>query len=138
MSWMNRLKQTLGSGPNDAAVSRELRPAAARPEKQEGRSEREERTFHLPPVQPVDPGSVSPGDILELLCADLVALGEGKLDRGEIDEEGHLFDYGYVDSLSAVAFLARIEERFGVQIEDIELLDGVSSLRAIVERVRLC
>ena len=37
--------------------------------------------------------------------------------------KGHLFDYGYVDSLSAVMFLAWIEESFGVHIEEAGLAD---------------
>lgn len=79
--------------------------------------------------------SLSREQLVELLREDLVELAEGKLDPGEIEAEGHLFDYGYIDSLTGVSFLARIEERFRVVIEDIELLDDLTSLDAIAKRL---
>ena len=53
--------------------------------------------------------------IVEDLRARVVELSEGQLSRDAVDSSGHLFDYGYVDSLSAVMFLAQIEESCGVR-----------------------
>ena len=55
------------------------------------------------------------GDLVEALCALLVEVSEGKLKPGEIDASVNLFDFGYVDSLSGVMFLVRIEEQWGVR-----------------------
>jgi len=69
------------------------------------------------------------------LKQQLVELSEGKLDAAAIDASGHLFDYGYVDSLSAVMFLAHIEERYGVLIEDMDLVEKYTTLDAIARHV---
>ena len=65
----------------------------------------------------------------------LAELSEGKLQASAIDGNGHLFDYGYVDSLSAVMFIAHIEERYGVQIEDMDLIEKFTTLDAIARHV---
>ena len=65
----------------------------------------------------------------------LVELSEGRLTPAEIDSSANFFDYGYVDSLSAVEFIARIEENYGVVIEDMELIESYRNVDAIVARV---
>jgi acyl carrier protein len=74
-------------------------------------------------------------DLVEGLCAILAEVSEGKLRAAEIDPSVNLFDYGYVDSLSGVMFLARIEEIWGVQIEDFDLVKRFNTIRAIAEFV---
>jgi acyl carrier protein len=74
-------------------------------------------------------------EIVQKLKQQLAELSEGKLDAGAIDAKGHLFDYGYVDSLSAVMFLAWIEESFGVHIEDLDLIEKYTTLEAIARHV---
>ena len=69
------------------------------------------------------------------LAQQLAELSEGKLAAGAIDARGHLFDYGYVDSLSAVMFLAHIEEKYGVHIEDMDLVEKYTNLDAIARHI---
>ena len=73
--------------------------------------------------------------IVAELKQQLAELSEGKLDAGSIEATGHLFDYGYVDSLSAVMFLAWIEESFGVHIEDLDLIEKYTTLDAIARHI---
>jgi acyl carrier protein len=73
--------------------------------------------------------------ICESLKRKLAELSEGKLRAEQIDSRAHLLDYGYLDSLSAVMFLAHIEERYGVRIDDLEVLEKYYSLDAIVEHL---
>lgn len=73
--------------------------------------------------------------IREALKGKLAELSEGKLRADEIDSGAQLLDYGYVDSLSAVMFLAYVEERWGVRIDDMEVLEKYHSLDRIVERL---
>lgn len=114
MSWTSRLKKSVGSTGSAPQPSERQRPA----------------------VDPVDPASLSRDAIVSLLSDDLVLISDGKLTRDEIEPGGHIFDYGYVDSLSAVVFLVRIEERFGIQIEDIELFESCSDLASIADRIQ--
>lgn len=74
-------------------------------------------------------------EIVAGLKEQLAELSEGKLQASAIDGNGHLFDYGYVDSLSAVMFIAHIEERYGVQIEDMDLIEKFTTLDAIARHV---
>jgi D-alanine--poly(phosphoribitol) ligase subunit 2 len=85
------------------------------------------------------PGSAadSDGEALLATLREVVAeLSEGKLAASQIDPDAHLFDYGYVNSLSAVMFLAHVSERYGVEIEDVELIEEVTTLRAVADRIR--
>lgn len=74
-------------------------------------------------------------EILEELRADIVALSEGKLSLDEVDPSGDVFDYGYLSSLTAVIFLTQIEERYGVEIEDLELVEVLTTLQAVAQRI---
>ena len=49
-------------------------------------------------------------ELVETLRGYLARLSDGKLGPAEIDPGAHLFDHGYVDSLSAVTFMAHVEE----------------------------
>ena len=108
MSWRERLKRSIGG------------EAAA-----------------VPPgptsAPPVDAGHEA---LVHELRQQLVVLSDGKLRADEIEAHCHLFDYGYVDSLSAVTFLTLLEHEFGTRIEDVELLDQFSTLDAIAARIR--
>lgn len=86
--------------------------------------------------EPSSPASPEAPDVVDALRTDVAALSEGKLTAAEIDPEGHLFDYGYLSSLTAVMFLAKIEERFGVEIEDLELVEELTTLNAVAARIR--
>ena len=74
-------------------------------------------------------------EIVAGLAQQLAELSEGKLAVSTIDARGHLFDYGYVDSLSAVMFLAHIEEKYGVHIEDMDLVEKYTTLDAIARHI---
>jgi len=74
-------------------------------------------------------------DLVEGLRAILAEVSEGKLAARDIDPSANLFDYGYVDSLSGVMFLARIEETWGVQIEDFDLVKRLNTIQAVAEFV---
>jgi len=80
--------------------------------------------------------AVTAEDLVEELRALLVEVSEGKLRATDLDPAANLFDFGYVDSLSGVMFLARIEEQWGVHIEDFDLLERLNTLEAIAAHVR--
>ena len=70
-------------------------------------------------------------ELLELL----VEATEGKFRADEIDPGANFFDYGYVDSLSGVVFLAGIEERFGVEMDDMEVVERLNTLDLLAAHV---
>lgn len=72
----------------------------------------------------------------EELRALLVEVSDGKLQGGDIDPAANIFDFGYVDSLSGVMFLARIEEEWGVQIDDFELVETLNTLDAVTAHIQ--
>ena len=72
---------------------------------------------------------------MEALRRELAEISDGKLTAEAIDPECHLFDYGYVDSLSAVMFLAHVEETWGVRIDDVDMVERLNTLSAIARYV---
>jgi acyl carrier protein len=74
-------------------------------------------------------------EIAEALRDELVRLSEGKLRAGDIDPSQHMFDCGYIDSLSAVMLIAHVEDRYGVLIEDVELIESLTTLEALAAHV---
>ena len=110
MSWKDRLKRSIlgeeGPTPSEAV-------AAAAPS-----------------------SGASTDDLMTYLRNRIVALADGKLQLDEVDPTAHLFDSGYLDSLSAVTFMLELERDYGMRIDDVEMLSQWSSLEAIVERLR--
>ena len=76
-------------------------------------------------------GAAKASDQVGELVALLVDVSDGKLSASDIDPSANLFDFGYVDSLSGVMFLARIEEQWGVHIEDFDLVERLNTLEAV-------
>jgi acyl carrier protein len=74
-------------------------------------------------------------ELVESLRNRLAAISDGKLNVSEIDASAHLFDYGYVDSLTAVTFLAHVEETYGVRIDDVELIESCPTVDGIADRI---
>ena len=74
-------------------------------------------------------------EIVAELKQQLARLSDGRLQAGAIDGTGPLFDYGYVDSLSAVLFIAHIEEQYGMEIEDMDLIEKYTTLDALARHI---
>jgi len=81
-------------------------------------------------------GAAAGASLVEELRKLLAELSEGRLAAAEIDPAANLFDFGYVDSLSGVMFLARIEEQWGVHIDDFDLVERLNTLDAVAAHVR--
>lgn len=75
-------------------------------------------------------------ELIEALRSCLARISDGKLAPADIQPGCHVFDYGYVDSLSAVMFLAQIEENYGVRIDDVDLVERYNTLEAIADCIR--
>lgn len=59
----------------------------------------------------------------------------GALTADAVDPTRHLFDAGYLDSMSSLTLLDFIEERYGVVVPEVELVGGLATLAALAEYV---
>jgi acyl carrier protein len=81
------------------------------------------------------PGAAA-AEIADSLRRYLAQLSDGKLSVEDIEPNGHLFDYGYIDSLSAVTFMAHVEENYGVRLDDLDLVERFTSLEALASHLQ--
>jgi acyl carrier protein len=61
---------------------------------------------------------------------------EAQLSACEVDARARLFDHGYVDSLSAASLLAFIDQRYHVEISEVDLVGRLSSLDALARHIQ--
>ena len=81
--------------------------------------------------QPVT--SVAP--VVRELCEYIAGKSRSKLAPGDLDPAGNVWLAGYVDSLSYVEFLVFIQERYGVEVSDVDLTGPLNSIQAIANYV---
>jgi acyl carrier protein len=77
----------------------------------------------------------SVGDLCKRLRGQLARLSDGKLDAEAIDPAASLLDHGYLDSLSAATFLAQIEDEYGVEVSEVDLVGRLQSLEALARHL---
>jgi len=116
MGWADRVKQSL-RGAVDGSAEEAPSP----------------RPTPVPSPAAESPGA--PAELVDALLDQLVKISKGKLKREEVDPSGHIFDYGYVDSLSAVMLIAHVERSYGVQITDVEIVERFNTLDTIAARI---
>lgn len=75
-------------------------------------------------------------EIVDRLRTFLAEHSDGQLEAGDIDAEEHLYDAGYVDSQSSVALLGFIEEHWGVEISEVDLVGRLASVSALARHLR--
>lgn len=75
------------------------------------------------------PGSVD--DILAELTAQVCATMPDPRTPEEIDVELHMYDAGYVTSITAADLLAYIDERYGLDISETKLIGPLQNLAAL-------
>jgi acyl carrier protein len=78
---------------------------------------------------------VDSSDLLERLKQKLSELSNGQLTADAIDSTASLFDFGYLDSLSAVTMISFIETEYGVSVSEIDLVGELDHLHALADRV---
>lgn len=67
---------------------------------------------------------------------DVVAeLSEGGLTADAVDTAVPLFDFGYVDSLTAVVLIERIRARWGIEVSEVDLVGRLHTLDALAAHV---
>jgi acyl carrier protein len=88
----------------------------------------------VPTIDPADWETVD--EILDALRRELVENSDGDLTLDMIGPGEALFESGCVDSVSAVALLNFIEERYGVCISEVEVVGRLSTLEMLARHIR--
>jgi acyl carrier protein len=70
----------------------------------------------------------SVSEIADALRHLIVDLSNNQLMFDDIDPKQHMMDGGYIDSLSAVILLARVEEIWSVEVDDRCLLGSACTI----------
>jgi acyl carrier protein len=65
----------------------------------------------------------------------LAERSDGSLTPHAIDRTLRLFDAGYMDSMTSLALLDFLEERYGVEVPEVELVGGLGTLASLAEYV---
>jgi methoxymalonate biosynthesis acyl carrier protein len=61
-------------------------------------------------------------DLLQQLEAHIRTRYDIDADDDEFTKDVHLFDYGYIDSIGATALIAHIEQTYGIQVTNQDLM----------------
>ena len=73
--------------------------------------------------------------VVQALVEQIVKQSENGLTYESIDPDAVMCDRGYIDSLTYVAFLVFVEERYGVRILDHQLRSSLRTVAAVADRV---
>ncbi len=125
MGLIDKIKNLLG-GEEPSAVSDSdssaARPGADDPAPQSGTS-------------PVASAPHDSSDLLDCLKQKVSELSTGQLTVDSIDPAVSLFDFGYLDSLTAVTMISFIDSEFGVSINELDMVEELDHLQALAEHV---
>ena len=78
------------------------------------------------------PGSAS---VVETLRATVARISRDHLPPESIDIRAHLLDSGYIDSLSSTELLADIERRYGVRIDEMQIVGKLCTIDALAREI---
>jgi len=78
------------------------------------------------------PGS---GSVLDMLRATVSRISRDHLPPKVSTCALHLLDSGYVDSLSATELLADIEHRYGVRIDEMDIVGRLCTIEALAREI---
>lgn len=60
----------------------------------------------------------------------------GKLEVDQINPAAHLFESGYLDSVSSAELLSLVEREFGLDLEEDQLLGRLNCIAALAQHIR--
>ena len=81
------------------------------------------------------PSSDSGDDILSALKTKISELSNGQLGEDDLDANAMLFDFGYVDSLSAVTLISFVDSQYGVAVTELDLVGAINNLQLLADHI---
>jgi acyl carrier protein len=73
--------------------------------------------------------------VIDMLLATVSRISRDHVPPESIDRHAHLLDSGYIDSLSSTELLADIERKYGVRIQEIDIVGKLSTLDALAKEI---
>jgi len=73
--------------------------------------------------------------VVETLRATVARISRDHLAPESIDIRAHLLDSGYIDSLSSTELLADIERRYGVRIDEMQIVGKLCTIDALAREI---
>ena len=123
MSLLAKIKRSLTGGASESA------PASAESSSElEGSKESVAATL-------ARPASSAEGEILDVLRSKVSEFSNGQLAARDVDPRAILFDFGYVDSLTAVTLISFIDTEYGVSISELDLVGALNHLQAVADHI---
>ena len=148
MGLLGWLKKSLGGGGADSQV----KPRSADSRAEAGDADMVTVALHAdapaePPIGTVEVGSAAPSasspatsgsadDVLCALKAKIAELSNGQLGEEDLDADAMLFDFGYVDSLSAVTLISFIDSHYGVAVSELDLVGAINNLQLLADHIQ--
>lgn len=82
------------------------------------------------------PASLEESDIIAALVSQVCSTMPDPRPAEEIDPEIHMYDAGYVTSISAADLLAFVDEHYGLDISETKLIGPLQNLSALAKHIR--
>jgi acyl carrier protein len=79
-----------------------------------------------------EPGA---GSVLDMLRATISRISRDHIPPESLELRAHLLDSGYVDSLSATELLTEIERRYGVRIDEMDIVGRLCTIEALAREI---
>jgi acyl carrier protein len=73
--------------------------------------------------------------VLEQLCAFVALQSDGEVTADAVPTHARIYDDGVIDSIGAAAMLAFVEDRYDVEVDEVELVGRLATLAALAEHV---
>ena len=89
----------------------------------------------LATASPAGAAAATTGSVMEFLRATVSRISRDHLPPESLDVRAHLLDNGYVDSLSSIELLTGIERRYGVRIEEMDIVGRLCNLEALAREI---
>jgi acyl carrier protein len=86
-------------------------------------------------ASPSGEAAAASGSVMEFLRATVSRISRDHLPPESLDVRAHLLDSGYVDSLSSIEMLTGIERRYGVRIEEMDIVGRLCNLEALAREI---
>jgi acyl carrier protein len=85
--------------------------------------------------EPAQPDSARTAELIAALREVVVRNGDGEVQSEDVAADDHLLYANHMDSMAGASLLTFIEDSYGVHIEDFELVEDLSTLRALARHI---